>query len=187
MSEKTMKALSLHADFAFAIAAGVKTIEYRTWQPKELGDILICTSTRNLGGAFIYGYVIAIVEVYKVDKVAPRNFEWHLRNVRLVEPFPVKGKLHLYDVPLNQITIIDFDEINQKRKEKGLYLLEEQYEKMDLLWYLYASMDLLKDKELILSEFSFLFQLSPEEYNQSWRDASRQCYESLIETSDDED
>lgn len=180
MSEKTMKALSLHADFAFAIAAGVKTIEYRTWQPKELGDILICTSTRNLGGAFIYGYAIAIVEVYKVDKVAPRNFEWHLRNVRLVDPFPVKGKLHLYDVPLDEVSLMDFEAINQKRKEVGLYLLEEQHEKMDCMWYAYADADLLKDKDEILQDFAFLYQLSPEEYTQEWRDASREWYENML-------
>jgi len=38
-----------------------------------------------------------------------RDYVWHIRNVRFVDPFPVKGKLHLYDVEDDKIVFLIAD------------------------------------------------------------------------------
>lgn len=95
-----MKALSLHPIYADAIAAGEKKEEYRTWQTPYRGDLLICASTYNDGPEFVRGHAICVAELYDIEapKKGTRNFSWRLRKIRLIEPFPVKGKLHLFDV-----------------------------------------------------------------------------------------
>ena len=72
-----------------------------------------------------------MVELYDIRKDGNRDFAWLIRNVRFVEPFPVKGKLHLYDVEDDKIVFltkkngrktvgIDFDEARDHWLELGL-------------------------------------------------------------------
>ena len=95
-----MKALSLHPIYADMIAAGEKLTEYRTWQTPHRGDLLICASTYNDGPEFVRGHAICVVDL--CDIIPPpkgkREFSWLIRCPRMIEPFPVKGKLHLFDV-----------------------------------------------------------------------------------------
>lgn len=83
--------------YAAQIAIGEKPIEYRTWKTPFRGDLLICASQYNDGWYYPRGYALCIVELYDITHNGD-CFEWHLRNVRPVQPFKVKGKLHLYDV-----------------------------------------------------------------------------------------
>ena len=103
-----MKAISIKESWAELIASGRKTIETRTWKTKFRGDILIVASrkpvTKNSGKA------IAIAEVYDCKPMEKRHEEeacceiydransWFLRNIRRIDPFPVKGKLNIYEV-----------------------------------------------------------------------------------------
>lgn len=59
--------------------------------------MLICASQYNDGWLYPKGYALCIVEMYDITDNG-ECYEWHLRNVRPVQPFKVKGKLHLYDV-----------------------------------------------------------------------------------------
>lgn len=94
-----MKALSLHPIYADMIAAEEKIEEYRTWQTPHRGDLLICASSYNDGKEFVRSHAICIAELYDIKPPRKgREFSWLLRNVRLIEPFPIKGKLHLFDV-----------------------------------------------------------------------------------------
>jgi hypothetical protein len=93
-----MKALSIMPYYASCIASGEKIEEYRSWKTDYRGDLLICASSRNEGPDLVRGHAICVVELYDITQRAPRDFVWHIRDVRFVEPFPVKGKLHLYDV-----------------------------------------------------------------------------------------
>ena len=94
-----MKALSLHPMYATEIAVGDKPEEYRTWQTSYRGDLLICASTYNDGWEYPRGYALCVVNLYDIKwSEEDECYAWQLRNIRPVVPFPVKGKLHLYDV-----------------------------------------------------------------------------------------
>lgn len=108
-----MKALSIKGPWASMILCGVKTIETRTWNTKFRGDFLICVSQSPKNR--FSGQAIAVAELYDVKEmtqehvkqaqceVYPRAKSWFLRNIRPVEPFPVKGKLSFFEVDDNLI------------------------------------------------------------------------------------
>ena len=64
-----------------------------------------------LSGFYHFGKAVCIAEIYKVEPFStahekqslieydPGYFAWHLRNIRPVFPFHVKGQLSLYNVP----------------------------------------------------------------------------------------
>ena len=115
-----MKALSIRPEYADEIAEGYKTEEYRSWRTSYRGDLLICASSYNNGVHFVRGHALCVVDLYNIEKAD--GYIWHLRNVRLIEPFPVKGKLYLFDV--DDTKIIPFagshNEILGHWKELGL-------------------------------------------------------------------
>lgn len=106
-----MIALSIKQPWANMIVSGQKTIETRTWATNYRGDLLICSSKKpDIAPA---GYALAIVELYdcrpmtKADEAAAccelyaGAFSWLIRNILRIEtPFPVKGKLGLFEVEL---------------------------------------------------------------------------------------
>lgn len=106
-----MRALTIHPAFVELITMGIKTIECRTWKTDYRGDILITSSSKKLHDT-IPGHALCIVELYdikpmkKTDAEAAcmkrcdctsEKYSWFIRNVRLIEPFPVKGKLSLWN------------------------------------------------------------------------------------------
>ena len=98
-----MKALSIHAPYVYEIINGYKKEEYRTWKPKELGRILICSSSKKYTN-YVSGYALCTVDVIGINEYPHQGtngrmlYGWKLKNVEYVKPFPVKGKLHLFDV-----------------------------------------------------------------------------------------
>ena len=93
-----MKALSLRPEWAWEVFIGNKDIEYRTWQTKYRGDLLICSSSRKLKGT-IPGHALIVCTLEDITyNEKEKIYEWHLSNFRDIIPFPVKGKLHLFDV-----------------------------------------------------------------------------------------
>jgi len=108
-----MKALSIKHPWADRIVKGEKTIETRTWESNYRGDILICSSKKAdphfdlKKHKLKYGFALCIVELFKIEKmkvehekaamcnIYPGAFAWHFRNIRLINPFPVKGMLRL--------------------------------------------------------------------------------------------
>ena len=106
-----MKALTISPEFVELITNGIKTIECRTWKTDYRGDILITSSSKKRSGT-IPSHALCIVELYdirpmkktdadaacmKQSECTSNNFAWLLRNVRLIEPFEVKGKLSLWN------------------------------------------------------------------------------------------
>lgn len=106
-----MKALSIHPYYAMAIAAGAKEIEVRTWRTDYRGEILICSTAKKYHGT-IPGHALAVATIKDVvpfekkhlekalmlkEDFKPGLFAWVLENNRLIKPFPVKGKLSLWD------------------------------------------------------------------------------------------
>ena len=121
-----MKALSVMPYPADRIASGEKVEEYRSWKTEYRGDLLICASSRNEGPDLVRGHAICVVELYDITQSAPHDYVWNIRNVRFVEPIPVKGKLHLYDV--------DDEKIEYLTKGKGRLQRSYTYEEARNHW-----------------------------------------------------
>lgn len=116
-----MKAISIQNPFAHWIMTGEKTIEVRSWNTEHRGDLLICSSAAPKIPAMISGHALCIVSLDKVTQFRKTHLEaacmdempesgsfaWHLSNVRIVKPFPVKGKLNFYYVDDELIEVID--------------------------------------------------------------------------------
>jgi hypothetical protein len=105
-----MKALSLKPEWAHQILCGEKNIEYRTWQTKHRGDLLICSSANPKRKGMISGHALIVCTLSDIiynehDGI----YEWHLTNFREIIPFPVKGKLNLYDVDDSLIKYLPSD------------------------------------------------------------------------------
>ncbi|MEG1344840.1 MAG: ASCH domain-containing protein, partial [Clostridia bacterium] len=122
-----MKALSIKPNFADSIACKQKTVEFRTWKTDYRGDILICSSSSGRN-CFVRGYAICVanlksIEVYERKKhfkqlycdcsPSKPGYAWILDNIRIIEPVPVKGKLHIYDVDIKiqYVNITNEDEL----------------------------------------------------------------------------
>lgn len=116
-----MKALSVRQPWAGLIASGKKRIELRTWTVSYRGPLLICAGVSLYKGKgkddypedeWPRGVAICIVDL--VDIRAPRDRDerftgsgnapsgrelcWVLERPRLVSPFPVRGKLSIFEV-----------------------------------------------------------------------------------------
>ena len=98
-----MKALSIKPTPALAIITGEKLQEFRTWQTEYRGDLLICATAKKTRGA-IAGHALGVVTLTMIEHLSAGNYAWHLENIRLIQPFPVKGKLSLYEVADEQIS-----------------------------------------------------------------------------------
>ena len=116
----TLKALSVKQPWAWLISAGVKTIETRTWATEYRGDLLIVSSKgidRHAAKRFdtdpdslLYGHALAVADLFDCQLMQPDDerfalcdvyegaYSWKMRNIRRIEPFPVKGQLGLYNV-----------------------------------------------------------------------------------------
>ncbi len=108
-----MKALSIQEPWASKIAAGDKTVETRTWRTSHRGRLLLCASQRPEGP--YAGRAFAVCELVDVRPMTPADapaaacqwspdrFSWVLDYVvpdvvPVVDPWPVKGQLGLYEV-----------------------------------------------------------------------------------------
>jgi hypothetical protein len=119
-----MKALSIRQPWASLIVAGEKTIEWRSWSTKYRGDLLICSGQtpddmyyefdrEEAATKWPRGVAVGIVTLVEVREFAPKDldpaymgddlpdpvgFAWVVENPRKIKPFPVKGKLNLFNV-----------------------------------------------------------------------------------------
>ncbi len=107
-----MKAISVQNPWAHFITCGEKTIECRSWNTEYRGDLLICSSSNPKIPGMVSGHAVCIVSLDDVTQFRrkhleaacmdempePNSYAWHFSNVRLIKPFPVKGKLNFYNV-----------------------------------------------------------------------------------------
>ena len=103
-----MMALSIKQPWANLIVGGKKTIETRIWQTDYRGPLLIVSSKSPAiapaGCALATAELIDCRPMTKRDETAaqceiyPNAFAWVLTNIRPIAPFPVKGRLGLYEV-----------------------------------------------------------------------------------------
>lgn len=119
-----MRALSLKQPWASYVAIGLKTIETRTWSTKYRGKLLIVSSKtfdqnfpaervtqgiKTLGLDLPMGQALAIVDLIRCRPMRPEDeklamtyrpdlYAWVLANIQTLVPFPVRGRLGLYEV-----------------------------------------------------------------------------------------
>ncbi|UVY21061.1 MAG: hypothetical protein [Bacteriophage sp.] len=101
-----MKALSVRGDYVMDMIAGKKKIEYRTWQTKYRGPLLMCSTTKKVAGA-APGYALCVVNLKSIEwSDFDEEFHWNIELRDLIEPVPVKGQLKLFNVDDSMITPI---------------------------------------------------------------------------------
>ena len=110
-----MKALSIRQPWASMITSGKKTIETRLWKTDYRGNLLIVAGRQWAEGflsdlSLPIGQGIAVVRLTDCSpmteadekaaccKVYDGAFAWVFEDVRLIQPFPVKGQLGLFEV-----------------------------------------------------------------------------------------
>lgn len=134
-----MKALSVRQPWAHLIMIGEKEYEFRSWKTDYRGDLLICSSANPKIKNTIPGHALAVVKLTEIYEVTKRNYRkfgldeqpdeplyaWYLTDVRLVAPFPVKGKLHFYEVNDSKIEIVAGDE--EITEEEGKAYMEKYF------------------------------------------------------------
>lgn len=117
-----MKALSVKQPWAMLLVNGSKTVEVRTWATKHRGPLLICASAspknvfwfdsvEKVHRLMHAGCILGIVDLLdcrpmvKADEDAawcdlmPGAYAWVTEPISYCRPDPIKGALHLYDVP----------------------------------------------------------------------------------------
>ena len=110
-----MRALSMIPENAFAIAAGYKTIELRSWTTDHRGDILICASSdlpEEEQKYFIAGHALAVANLVNIVPFEPRMahdadiqdpeeyegaYAWLLKDIRPIVPVPVGDQKFLFE------------------------------------------------------------------------------------------
>ncbi len=114
-----MRALSVKQPWANWIADGSKTIETRTWSTRHRGPLLIVSSTKPDTAALLgepaekhgpYGFAIATATLSdcrpmkrtdEISAICPWRagiMAWVLTDIKAIKPFPVTGRMGLYDV-----------------------------------------------------------------------------------------
>lgn len=128
-----MKAISIKPHFAHQILCGTKTTEYRTWQTKHRGDLLICSSAAPKEKGTISGHALIVCRLAAIEPLDKRELKqigideqpekpiygWRLTNFRTIKPFPVKGKLNLFNVDDNFIEYIDEEHMTGKELDEA--------------------------------------------------------------------
>lgn len=114
-----MKALSLRPQWAHLVLCEEKTIEYRTWSTDYQGDLLICSSQSPKIKNTIAGHALCVVTLSNITYDETENiYEWHLTNVRAIKPFPVRGKLRIYDVDDSLIEYLPNEDLTDEQAQE---------------------------------------------------------------------
>lgn len=121
-----MKALAIKEPYSSLIWDGKKTIETRTWQTSHRGDLLLTCCKQP--ESWLSGKAFAIVQLTNIERmdvthiegaccgVYPNAFAWKLNNIRRLEPFPVIGRLRLFEVEMpDEITWFEWRNDNETR------------------------------------------------------------------------
>lgn len=129
-----MKAISVQQPWAHLILCGEKEYEYRSWSTDHRGDLLICSSANPKIEDTIPGHALCVVNVTDVNQVTRKNYKelgldeppyrgeklyaWKLEHIRVIDPFPVKGKLNFYYVEDELIHMYEDDEMTDEEAQK---------------------------------------------------------------------
>lgn len=114
-----MKALSVKQPWANRIAVGTKWIETRHWRTDYRDEILIVSTKRP--AIEPAGFALAVAELVdcrpmkRSDTEAalcafdPALFSWTLADIRRIRPFPIIGRLGIYEVRVQRERLLNSD------------------------------------------------------------------------------
>ena len=109
-----MKALSVRGDYVMDMITGKKKIEYRTWQIKYRGPLLMCSTTKKVAGA-APGYALCVVNLKSIEYVDAEDcYYWYIELQNVIKPIHVKGQLKLFNVPDDLIKPISKEEFDKE-------------------------------------------------------------------------
>lgn len=116
LKAESMRALSIRQPFVESILRGTKNIEYRSWQVKEPGPLLVhASNTRAEPEAFAdagidspdalpYGMLVGVVDVVACLQDENGDFEWLLAHPRrFAQSVPYKGASSIFRVPITEV------------------------------------------------------------------------------------
>lgn len=139
-----MKALSIWPEPTMDIFTGEKTIEFRTWQTDYRGDLLICASSKKEPG-FVSGHAYMVVPLLNIRPSEEEwygyegttMYDWILGAPKLIQPIPVKGQLHLFDVDDELIHYIDGGDLGAYKTEDEANAIRKAFKEkyLDSLTY----------------------------------------------------
>lgn len=130
-----MKSLSLSPYWADLVRTGDKSIECRTWKTDYRGDLLICSSSTPKIEGTIAGHALIVCTLSDIvpftsehfkdacfdeedieyfNKSTKQSYAWVLTDFRVIIPFPVKGRLRLFDTDDRLIKYIPDDITDQQ-------------------------------------------------------------------------
>lgn len=114
-----MKALSIRADHLFDLVFHrTKKYEYRTWSSPYRGDLLLCSTAKKIPGT-VPGHAICVCTLKDIKKIESKNlYAWQFTDYRDIDPFPIKGKLRLFDVDDELIHFYDYTGKTDEEIEK---------------------------------------------------------------------
>ena len=111
-----MKASSLKQPWANLVACGYKTLETRTWTTGYRGELLICSSASVEIGPT--GCALALVNLVDCREMEDGDAEaacilrypeakvFVLEDIRLLQPFAVRGSLNIYELDVSEEELI---------------------------------------------------------------------------------
>ncbi|UQN07475.1 ASCH domain-containing protein [Deinococcus sp. QL22] len=116
-SARSLRALSIRQPHIERIFQGAKNIEYRSWQVKESGPLLLhASNTREAPEVFAeadiaspeelpYGSLVGIVDVVEcLYNAENEDYEWLLAHPRRFRvPIPYKGAAGIFRVPVTTV------------------------------------------------------------------------------------
>jgi hypothetical protein len=112
-------ALTLRNPFAWAIDAGLKTVEYRSWRPPEGVDTIAIHAGSSFDDDEIWGWhrqhplpldwseqfaategrLLCVVRILAIEPDEKGGYAWRLKRLRALPRLPVKGQLRLWRIP----------------------------------------------------------------------------------------
>lgn len=136
-----MKALTIYPEYCLDIYTGDKTIECRTWKTNYRGELLICAAKQPTPGC-ICGYAYFTVNLTDIEPLTKDHLEaacidrmpdgtwyaWHFEDRQPVYPFPVRGKMGLFDVDDSLIKYV-IDEEKEAMSDEEFDRFAKEYDK----------------------------------------------------------
>ena len=113
---RIVRAVSVQQPYASKIAAGLKTIETRSWYTKYRGELLIVSC--RLPPIPPAGYALAVCRLADCRRMCPYDvgpacvpwsswlYAWVLEDVRAIEPFEVIGRLGFFNIMVTEAQLM---------------------------------------------------------------------------------
>ena len=117
-----MKCLMIKPEPLEEILELEKEIEYRTWSTQYRGDIFLgCSATKNSKGFLAAVARIDACIFNRYDQI----YQWYLKDIRIIKPIPIKGRLRLFETGIEDYEILSTPEQVEKAYKEAASQLQK--------------------------------------------------------------